>query len=107
MQLIECASPAVEADTEQRVALREARHLLNGLLLDLTERQQQIIVWKYWRGATTDNIARALGIPTPVTRRLLADAVKELRRAMRRKMHIAVQGPGKVWHLLLPGNPSR
>jgi RNA polymerase sigma factor (sigma-70 family) len=104
-QLPKSPSPFGCPVVEQQVAFRDARELLKILLSGLPRREQRLIVWHYWQNDTLEQIALALRIPRIQAYELHAEVIRELRRRLSRRMHIAVRGAGRVYQLLLPPEP--
>lgn len=93
-------------ESSDRLQESAARALGEALdpLLPLLPRRQQMIIASCSRGAAIEDVAHAIRISTSLAHDLYADAVKRLRCAWPRTMHIAIRGPGVISRLLLPAD---
>jgi RNA polymerase sigma factor (sigma-70 family) len=94
--------PLCWPSTENRLAVRDARELLTLLLWDLPSRERRLIFGRYYQGVPLKDLAGLFHISPGYASKLHAHAIDGLRRALSRRLHIAVRGAGVMYRLLLP-----
>ncbi|MEE8262931.1 MAG: sigma-70 family RNA polymerase sigma factor [Gammaproteobacteria bacterium] len=73
-------SDAVDAATELSVEASDEHEYLRTVIGTLDEKEQNLLLMRYWIGLTHREVAEVLGLPPGTVRRQCAAAVKKLRQ---------------------------
>ncbi len=98
--------PSAEPSTADLAARAELQQKLVGLVLELSEHERAVILWRFYHGSSLEDIARREGVPSATIRSRLRRALEHLRRRL--------EGPAKasgdfrrvLVPLLLPAPPD-
>ena len=76
-------------DWDYAMALDSIREVIPTALNQLSERQQSVVLWRYYHDCSFDEIAQRLGIQSATARSLLRHALKTMRKwFLAQQMHV-------------------